>query len=79
MKNETTLNNSLREQKGLEILDIDNLKEFTTARRPQIPTFLKMQHVVLDKRIHIRYLLFAQKISYILHKKTKEMNDERRI
>jgi hypothetical protein len=24
---------------------------------------LKMQHVVLDKRIHIRYLLFLQKIS----------------
>jgi hypothetical protein len=30
MNNETTLNNSLKEQKGLEILDIDNLKEFTT-------------------------------------------------
>jgi hypothetical protein len=58
MKNETTLNNSLREQKGLEILSI-----LLNARRPQIPTFLKMQHVVFDERIHIRYLLFAQKIS----------------
>jgi hypothetical protein len=40
MKNETTLNNSLREQKGLEILDIDNLKEFTTLC-DELPTDFK--------------------------------------
>jgi hypothetical protein len=44
MKNETTLNNSLREQKGLEILDIDNLKEFTTLCN-KLPLDFKSQYI----------------------------------
>jgi hypothetical protein len=43
-----------------------HLSILLNARRPQNQAFLKMQHVVLDKRIHNRYLLFLQKISYIL-------------
>jgi hypothetical protein len=46
MKNETTLNNSLREQKGLEILDIDNLKEFTTLC-DELPTDFKSQYILV--------------------------------
>ena len=45
MKNETTLNNSLREQKGLEILDVDNLKEFTTLC-DELPADFKSQYIL---------------------------------
>jgi hypothetical protein len=45
MNNETTLNNSLREQKGLEILDIDNLKEFTTLC-DELPADFKSQYIL---------------------------------
>jgi hypothetical protein len=41
---ETTLNNSLKEQKGLEILDIDNLKEFTTLC-DKLPLDFKSQYI----------------------------------
>ena len=47
MKNETTLNYSLREQKGLEILDIDNLKEFTTLCN-KMPLDFKSQYILED-------------------------------
>jgi hypothetical protein len=50
MKNETTLNNSLREQKGLEILDIDNLKEFTTLC-DELPADFKSQYILEDDRL----------------------------
>ena len=47
MNNETTLNNSLKEQKGLEILDIDNLKEFTTLC-DELPADFKSQYILED-------------------------------
>jgi hypothetical protein len=45
MNNETTLNSSLREQKGLEILNIHNLKEFTTLC-DELPADFKSQYIL---------------------------------
>ena len=47
MNNEENLDNSYKEQKGLEILDIDNLKEFTTLCN-KLPLDFKSQYILED-------------------------------